>query len=480
VVALFGIAYEMTILHRRGIIRRDLTPGTVFVNGEREATIADFGTLQFAEAFQTGELGTALYGAPEIWRDEEGCDFPAGVYAYAVPVYPMISGLSPFEELKRGTKFQVRAGVLAGERPVILAWLEDSPWRGLIESCWTQELGNRITFEGVVRAMGRPTFVGPRVDVDRPLDYHERVATPDFPSRAGCELKGSGLPKSPFELLIAAADSGDALSQTTYGYRSYVGDGVPQDFEKAANYFKMAADQGHAVGQYNYGVCLRNGHGVARDLVKAAEYYKMAADQGHAGGKCGYGFCLQNGLGAVQDFVKAAEYYKMAADQGHAGGQNNYGLSRQNGRGVANDFVKPAEYFKIAADQGHADGEFNYGVCLEQGLGVTQDFAKAARYYKMAADHGHARGQYNYGVCLRNGNGVARDSVEAAKYYKMAGDQVDAAGQYNYGICLHNGLGVSRDLLKATEYYKMAADQGHADATQSLRRLTQASKCSVA
>jgi hypothetical protein len=83
----------------------------------------------------------------------------------------------------------------------------------------------------------------------------------------------AGLPKSPLEFLRAAADSGDVISKAIYGYRFYVGDGVPQDFEKAANYFKLAADQGHAVGQFNYGICFENGHGVAQDLVKAAEYY---------------------------------------------------------------------------------------------------------------------------------------------------------------------------------------------------------------
>jgi TPR repeat protein len=89
------------------------------------------------------------------------------------------------------------------------------------------------------------------------------------------------LSKSPFELLVAAGDSGDAVSQNICGYRFLVGDGVTQGFEKAANYFKMAADQGRADGQFNLGICLENGQGVVRDFAKAAEYNKLAGDQGH-------------------------------------------------------------------------------------------------------------------------------------------------------------------------------------------------------
>jgi TPR repeat protein len=440
-ITLFGIAYGMMILHRRKIVHRDLKPENVFLNGELEPKIADFGTSKFVEArggvLQTSDIGTPLYWAPEIWRreddDDYDYDFSADVYAYAVLVYATISGLSPFEELNPRTRSQVKKKVLAGERPALPVWLGDSPWRGLIESCWAQQPGDRFTFEGVVRAMGGPEFFGRDVEVDRLLDYQKRVAAAEFFSRPGSQPKRSGLSKIPFESLMTAADSGDAVSQVICGHRLSVGDGVRQDFAKAANYFKLAADQGDADSQFNYGVCLENGCGVTQDFEKAATYFRMAADQGHADGQFNYGVCLDNGHGVTQNFEKAATYYRMAADQGNACGQFNYGVCLYNGRGVAQDFEKAATYFRMAADQGDADGQFNYGVCLDNGHGVAQDFEKAATYYRMAADQGDADGQFNYGVCLDNGCGVTQDFEKAATYYRMAADQGDADGQFNYG-----------------------------------------------
>jgi TPR repeat protein len=96
--------------------------------------------------------------------------------------------------------------------------------------------------------MGGQEFIGQEADIDRLFGYQGRVAVPEFFSRPVPQPTRSGLPKSLFELLMAAADSGDAFSQTICGYRFWAGDDVTQDFEKAANCFKMAANQGHAVG----------------------------------------------------------------------------------------------------------------------------------------------------------------------------------------------------------------------------------------
>ena len=49
--------------------------------------------------------------------------------------------------------------------------------------------------------------------------------------------------------LKRAADQGDVEAQFALGTMHYKGDGVPQDFKRAAVLFKLAADQGHAGAQ---------------------------------------------------------------------------------------------------------------------------------------------------------------------------------------------------------------------------------------
>lgn len=60
----------------------------------------------------------------------------------------------------------------------------------------------------------------------------------------------------------------------------YDGEGVEQDYAKAAEWFALAAEQGEIEAQYTLGYIYLNGEGVEQDLDKAVEYYQLAADQG--------------------------------------------------------------------------------------------------------------------------------------------------------------------------------------------------------
>jgi TPR repeat protein len=155
--------------------------------------------------------------------------------------------------------------------------------------------------------MGTAEFVGPDVvDFDRLSEYHRKVATTEFCSRRGGRPTKCQPSIPPSQLLIEAAESGDAVSQFVCGNRFKKEDGVPRDVVKAARYFKKAADQEHAGGQCNYGFCLRNGIGVTRELVKGTEYYRMAANQGNAQGQYNHDSLLENGIGIRVYFDKAA------------------------------------------------------------------------------------------------------------------------------------------------------------------------------
>ena len=45
----------------------------------------------------------------------------------------------------------------------------------------------------------------------------------------------------------------------------------------------MAAEQGHAKAQYNLGTMYYNGEGMPQDYAMAREFFRVAAEQGHAG-----------------------------------------------------------------------------------------------------------------------------------------------------------------------------------------------------
>lgn len=60
------------------------------------------------------------------------------------------------------------------------------------------------------------------------------------------------------------------------------GEGVPQNYEKAVEWYHKAAEQGNADAQFHLGDCYRKGKGVRRNKQQAAEWYRKAAEQGNA------------------------------------------------------------------------------------------------------------------------------------------------------------------------------------------------------
>ena len=79
--------------------------------------------------------------------------------------------------------------------------------------------------------------------------------------------------------LIKAAEQGDAVAQFNLGVMYYGGEGVPQDYEEALRWYKLAAEQGYAVAQGNLGSSYSKGEGVTQDYVLAHMWYNLATSQ---------------------------------------------------------------------------------------------------------------------------------------------------------------------------------------------------------
>ena len=93
-----------------------------------------------------------------------------------------------------------------------------------------------------------------------------------------CLCWGVGCSKnlSEFEETKALAEKGDASAQNNLGYMYDAGNGVSQDFEEAAKWYRKAAEQGDAHAQTNLGIMCANGKGVLKDVVTAYTWYNIA------------------------------------------------------------------------------------------------------------------------------------------------------------------------------------------------------------
>lgn len=97
------------------------------------------------------------------------------------------------------------------------------------------------------------------------------------------------------------------------------------DFATALKEMGPLAEQGHFIAQFNLGLLYDNGQGVKQDHQKAAYWYRRSAKQGHSDAQNNLGRLYFTGKGVPKDLVQAYKWASLAADQGNrnaAGGRD--------------------------------------------------------------------------------------------------------------------------------------------------------------
>ena len=73
--------------------------------------------------------------------------------------------------------------------------------------------------------------------------------------------------------------SGDADAQFLLGVMYDTGQGVPQDYQEAVKWFRLAAEQGVASAQYRLGFMYALGDGVPQDYIQAHKWVNLAVSR---------------------------------------------------------------------------------------------------------------------------------------------------------------------------------------------------------
>jgi uncharacterized protein len=262
------------------------------------------------------------------------------------------------------------------------------------------------------------------------------------------------------------ASKGNATAQTDLGFLYSQGHSLPQSYQEAARWFRLAAEQGYARGQYNLAVSYADGLGVPQNYSKAVHLYRLAADQGHANSQYNLGLLYDDGRGVPQNYPEAVRLYRLAADQGHGRAQNNLAMMYDEGRGVAQDYGQAVRLYRLAANQGLVDAQDHLGFLYSQGHGVPQSYQEAARWFRLAADRGFASAQYNLGVSYDEGLGILRDDQQAVRLYRLAADQGLAGAQNHLALRYATGQGVPQDNIEAYKWCSLAAASGNSKAQE--------------
>lgn len=109
---------------------------------------------------------------------------------------------------------------------------------------------------------------------------------------------------------------------------------------------KELAKRGFVIAEYDLGILYIKGQGVQQDYYKAAHWFKKAAAQGNAQAENDLGLLYTKGIGIPQNSMKAAYWFKKAAGQGNAQAENNLGYVYVHDQGVQQNYDKAVYWYK--------------------------------------------------------------------------------------------------------------------------------------
>ncbi|SMX40816.1 tetratricopeptide repeat protein [Maliponia aquimaris] len=226
----------------------------------------------------------------------------------------------------------------------------------------------------------------------------------------------------PMTTLRAAAEQGVPAAELELARRFEAGDGVLQNFARAAEWYARAAEAGSAEAANRLGRMHHAGLGVPQDLPRAIALLERAAESGKADYLNDLALVLESvGADDAAALARAATLYRQAAEAGHVDAAVSLGVLLQDGRGVEKDPTAAADLYRGAAEAGHARAQNNLGLLYVRGDGVAQDYAEAARMFQAAAEQGLPEALTNLGVLYENGFGVPQNDTLAAELYRQGG-----------------------------------------------------------
>jgi uncharacterized protein len=217
-------------------------------------------------------------------------------------------------------------------------------------------------------------------------------------------------------------DPADTAAMTLLGELHAQGLGIPQDFRKAAEWYRLAARRGDANAAFALGTLAMEGMGVERDPDLARRHFEEAAERGHAPASYNLALMLLN-ESTPEAIGRAARLLERAVEAEIPDAQHALGVLHARGRGVQEDDARAAALFRRAAENGSLAGAVEYAIALFNGVGVAKDEEEAAGYFRRAAFRGNAIAQNRLARLYVAGRGVEADLVEAAAWHLLASSQ---------------------------------------------------------
>ena len=124
------------------------------------------------------------------------------------------------------------------------------------------------------------------------------------------------------------------------------------DYPTAVREWSPLAKLGLAAAQFHLGQLYANGEGVPQDYVQARQWYEKAALQGDASAQLHLGVLYENGNGVPKDYQLALFWFRRSANNGNAMTLTKLGRMYEHGNGVPKDLVQAEKWYILGAAGG--------------------------------------------------------------------------------------------------------------------------------
>jgi TPR repeat protein len=255
--------------------------------------------------------------------------------------------------------------------------------------------------------------------------------------------------------LQSKGEAGDVGAQLALGRAYQDGNGVPQNDEVAAKWYRKAAEQGNATAQNNLGIMYRTGNGVEKSKEEAVNWYRRAALQGYASAMFNLGTAYYNGDGVPSNEFRAYDWFLLAQEAGSSSAADAVKRTADEiGPRASNDaLVEIAEMY-------------------EKGDELPQNRAEAAKWYRKGVDRKDPLAMVRLASLLVSGVGVPQDYAQALQLCQAVAKDY-APARFCVGYFFQHGLGVKQDLTEAAKWYEKSAAGGHSPAYIPLGQMYQ-------
>jgi len=160
--------------------------------------------------------------------------------------------------------------------------------------------------------------------------------------------------------------------------------------ETGTESLRMAAANGDAKAQFVIAGRYLDGQGIAQDFTKAAYWYQHAASHGLAPAQYRLATLFERGRGVPLDIATALLWYERAASAGNVKSMHNAAVILAGTQAGTPNYDKAFRLFTAAANRGLKDSQFNLAVLYERGLGVGMNIEEAYFWYLAANRVGDA------------------------------------------------------------------------------------------